>query len=108
MRLTFEAAYRFLLLLSLALPCWVAAAETSEDRRDFQALDSNHDGVIEETEAAFEPALWAQFRKADTDHNLRISSEEFERWRVESVEQVKSGPRLLLPPARGTAARQRR
>jgi hypothetical protein len=81
-----------------ALSCTAAAAEPVPAARGFDAIDSNHDGVIEEIEAAFEPALWAEFRRADADRNLRISRQEFERWRARSIEHVKLGPRLLLPP----------
>jgi hypothetical protein len=84
----------------LALSCTATAAEPVPASRGFDAIDFNHDGVIEETEAAFEPALWAEFRHADADRNLRISREEFQRWRARSMEHVKLGPRLLLPPAK--------
>jgi hypothetical protein len=48
-----------------------------DDAIEFEKLDKNHDGVLDKAEAMLEPALLANFAKADTNKDGKISKEEF-------------------------------
>ena len=45
----------------------------------FEALDLNHDGYIDKTEASANKMLSAQFDKLDTDHDGKLSLAEFSK-----------------------------
>ena len=69
----------------------------TRDEFSFTAVDTDHDGRISAAEAAFEPGLWRDFARFDADGDLRLSHEEFARWKQAHLGE-KAGPRLLLPP----------
>lgn len=45
----------------------------------FEALDLNHDGYIDKTEASANKTLGAQFDKLDTNHDGKLSVAEFSK-----------------------------
>ncbi len=45
----------------------------------FEALDLNHDGYVDKTEASANKALSAQFDKLDTNHDGKLSPAEFSK-----------------------------
>lgn len=53
---------------------------TGEYRIDFQALDTNGDGVIDRREAAANPTLEAEFRAVDADGDGRLDRGELSGW----------------------------
>ncbi|MFN2643840.1 MAG: EF-hand domain-containing protein [Burkholderiales bacterium] len=59
----------------------VSAADTSSDSsridRAFTALDQNHDGSIDQTEAQARPWLQQNFSQYDTNHDSKLGKDEF-------------------------------
>jgi hypothetical protein len=56
------------------------AARPQEPRPPFEGLDRNHDGVIDESEAAAYITLANDFIYADANRDHRISRREYDRW----------------------------
>ena len=52
----------------------------SEARPSFDALDTNRNGAIDESEASAYITLANDFDYADTNHDRRVSRREFDRW----------------------------
>lgn len=55
-------------------------AKPPEPRPPFEGLDRNHDGLLDESEAAAYPTLANDFIYADANRDHRISRREFDRW----------------------------
>lgn len=67
------------MLLAILTPAWAAEELDPQDRSAaFRQLDVDGDGWITVEEAAAHPEVAANFQKADSDHDGRLSSEEFE------------------------------
>ncbi|MGH8281341.1 MAG: hypothetical protein ACRERZ_04025 [Gammaproteobacteria bacterium] len=47
---------------------------------DFYKVDTKHQGYITKKEASKVPGLKAAFKKADTDHNGKLSEAEYAAW----------------------------
>jgi Ca2+-binding EF-hand superfamily protein len=71
-----------------AAACGHDATEASD--RTFDALDSNHDGVLDPAESNSMPKLAAKFVDADTNHDGSLDKQEFARM-LAQLDQGTSG-----------------
>jgi len=64
--------------LSLALgSAYAAGAKSKDNDPGFNALDTNHDGIVSKSEAKANPYLYKKFATADSDHNGELSRTEY-------------------------------
>ena len=80
------------LILTSVHTAWTADELKPQDRPDaFHKLDVDGDGYISESEAAAHPDVAANFKKADLDHDGKLSLQEFETIALNRTDQPAKG-----------------